>query len=166
MPFIPLYPILGPKGERWVPQHGIVPFSKMNELHAKLTRLYADNAERMRRLKVDKGAMFMGVNSHGFLYEPVFYWEDDRTAFHRRYLPAEYLQMLPEYGANPEGRALVRELRGEIQKIFASVGAVHMQVGKSYTYMEGRQPEAARALREIKKQLDPQGIMNPGALQL
>ncbi len=60
----------------------------------------------------------------------------------------------------------MRELRGEIQKIFASVGAIHMQVGKSYAYMEGRQGEAARAIRELKKQFDPQGIMNPGALQL
>ncbi len=166
MPFIPLYPILGPKGERWVPMHGIMPFSRVREFHERLTRLYADNAERMRRHKVDKGGMFLAVTTHGFLYEPVFYWEDDRTVFHKRYLPADYLQMLPEYPANPDGRALVRELRGEIQKIFATVGAVHMQVGKSYTYMEGRQGEAARALRELKKQLDPQGIMNPGALQL
>jgi FAD/FMN-containing dehydrogenase len=166
MPFIPLYPILGPKGERWVPMHGIMPFSKTGEFHARITRLYADNAERMKKAKVDKGGMFMSVNTHGFLYEPVFYWEDDRTAFHKRYLPQEYLKVLPEYPANPEGRALVRELRGEIQKIFASVGAIHMQLGKSYTYMTGRQPEAARAIRELKKQLDPQGIMNPGALQI
>jgi len=166
MPFIPLYPILGPRGERWVPQHGIMPFSKMNEFHEKLGQLYAAHAGRMQSLKVDKGAMFMAVNTHGFLYEPVFYWEDDRTVFHKRYLPQDYLQMLPEYGPNPEGRALVRELRAEIQKIFASVGAIHMQVGKSYTYMEGRQAAAARAIREIKRQLDPQGIMNPGALQL
>jgi FAD/FMN-containing dehydrogenase len=166
MPFIPLYPILGPKGERWVPMHGIMPFSKANEFHDRLTRLYADNAERMRRNKVDKGGMFMAVNTNGFLYEPVFYWEDDRTVFHKRYLPQDYLKTLPEYPANPEGRALVRELRAEIQKIFASVGAIHMQAGKSYAYMEGRQPEAARALRQVKSQLDPQGIMNPGALQL
>jgi FAD/FMN-containing dehydrogenase len=166
MPFIPLYPILGPKGERWVPMHGIMPFSKTGEFHARITRLYADNAERMKKAKVDKGGMFMSVSTHGFLYEPVFYWEDDRTAFHKRYLPREYLKMLPEYPANPEGRALVRELRGEIQKIFASVGAIHMQLGKSYAYMTGRQPEAARAIRELKKQLDPQGIMNPGALQI
>jgi hypothetical protein len=166
MPFIPLYPILGPRGERWVPMHGIMPFSATNEFHGRLQRLYELNADRMQRYKVDKGAMFMTVTTHGFLYEPVFYWEDDRTVFHRRYLPQDYLDVLPEYPANPEGRALVAELRAEIQKIFAAVGAVHMQVGKSYTYMEGRQPEAARALREIKKQLDPQGIMNPGALQL
>jgi len=166
MPFIPLYPILGPRGERWVPMHGIMPFSRMTEFHERLARLYADNAERMQRLKVDKGAMFMSVTTHGFLYEPVFYWEDDRTVFHKRYLPEDYLKMLPEYPANPDGRALVRELRGEIQKLFASVGAIHMQAGKSYAYMTGRQAEAAQALRGLKQQLDPQGIMNPGALQL
>jgi FAD/FMN-containing dehydrogenase len=166
MPFIPLYPILGPKGERWVPQHGILPFSKVGELHGKLKQLYADNAARMQAAKVDKGAMFMTVTTHGFLYEPVFYWEDDRTAFHKRYLPKEYLDMLPEYPANPEGRALVRELRGKINEIFASVGSIHMQVGKSYPYMTGRDPEAARLLRELKQSLDPRNLVNPGALQL
>jgi FAD/FMN-containing dehydrogenase len=166
MPFIPLYPILGPKGERWVPMHGIMAFSKVRGFHQQLARLYADYADRMKKHKVDKGGMFTAINTHGFLYEPVFYWEDDRTAFHRRYLPQDYLKTLPEYPANPDGRALVREMRGEIQKLFAAAGAIHMQVGKAYTYMDGRQPEAARAVRELKKLLDPQNLMNPGALQL
>ncbi len=166
MPFIPLYPILGPKGERWVPQHGIMPFSKLNEFHGRLQKLYADNAGRMRQAKVDKGTMYMTINTHAFLYEPVFYWEDDRTPFHKRFLPPEYLAVLPEYPANPEGRALVRELRQKINEVFASVGAVHMQVGKSYPYMTGRDPEAARLLRDLKKSVDPQNLMNPGALQL
>jgi FAD/FMN-containing dehydrogenase len=166
MPFIPLYPILGPKGERWVPQHGVMPFSKVGEFHARLQKLYADNAGRMQAAKVDKGAMFMTVTTHGFLYEPVFYWEDDRTAFHKRYLPSEYLAMLPEYPANPTGRALVKELRAKINEVFASVGSIHMQVGKSYPYMTGRDPQAARLLRDLKSAVDPQNLMNPGALQL
>jgi len=166
MPFIPLYPILGPKGERWVPQHGILPFSKMSGFHRSLQKLYADNAERMRKAKVDKGTMYMTINTHAFLYEPVFYWEDDRTAFHKRFLPEDYLKMLPEYPENLEGRALVRELRQKIAELFAAAGAVHMQVGKSYPYMVGRDPEAARLLRELKKSVDPQNLMNPGALQL
>ena len=166
MPFIPLYPILGPKGERWVPQHGIMPFSKMHEFHQKLQKLYADNADRMRKAKVDKGTMYMTINTHAFLYEPVFYWEDNRTSFHKRFLPPEYLAVLPEYPENLEGRALVRELRQKIAELFASVGAVHMQVGKSYPYMVGRDPEAARVLRELKQSVDPQNLMNPGALGL
>jgi len=166
MPFIPLYPILGPKGERWVPQHGLMPFSKTTEFFQKLQKLYADNAGRMRQLKVDNGAMFMTINNHVFLYEPVFYWEDSRTNFHKRYLPKEYLDTLPEYPANPDARALVRELRLKINELFASVGAVHMQVGKSYPYMLGRDPEAARLLTDLKKSVDPHNLMNPGALGL
>ncbi|MEZ5565295.1 MAG: hypothetical protein R3F24_07125 [Gammaproteobacteria bacterium] len=166
MPFIPLYPILGPKGERWVPQHGILPFSKLSEFNQKLQKLYADNAQRMQKAKVVNAAMFMTINTHAFLYEPVFYWEDSRTAFHKRYLPQEYLATLPEYGENPEGRALVRELRLEINEIFGSVGAVHMQVGKSYPYFKGRNPAAARVLRDLKASVDPQNLMNPGALGL
>jgi FAD/FMN-containing dehydrogenase len=166
MPFIPLYPILGPRGERWVPMHGIMAFSKVAGFHEQLTRLYAAYAERMKKHKVEKGGMFTAINTQGFLYEPVFYWEDDRTVFHKRYLPQDYLKTLPEYPANPEGRALVREMRGEIIKLFAASGAIHMQVGKAYPYMEGRQPEAARAMRELKKLFDPQNLMNPGALQL
>jgi D-lactate dehydrogenase (cytochrome) len=131
-----------------------------------LQKLYADNAARMQRAKVDKGTMYMTVTTHGFLYEPVFYWEDDRTAFHQRYLPQEYLDTLPRYPANPEGRALVQELREAIKQIFVSVGAVHMQIGKSYPYMQGRDAEAARVLRDLKKSLDPHNLMNPGALQL
>jgi len=166
MPFIPLYPILGPRGQRWVPMHGILPFSKLNDFHARMTKMYSEYDQRMQEHKVEKAAMFTTISTHGFLYEPVFYWEDDRTVFHKRYLPQEYLDMLPEYPANPEGRALVREMRGKIQEIFSACGATHMQVGKSYPYMHGRQAEAERVLRDVKKSLDPHNLMNPGALGL
>jgi len=166
MPFIPLYPVLGPRGQRWVPMHGILPFSKLREFHRRITQLYAEYESNMERLKVEKAAMFTSISTNGFLYEPVFYWEDDRTPFHKRYLPQEYLDTLPEYDANPEGRALVAELRQKIQEIFSDVGAVHMQVGKRYPYLLGRQEQATRILRDIKESLDPDDLMNPGALGL
>ncbi len=166
MPFIPLYPILGPRGQRWVPMHGILPFSKLQEFHRRITELHAENEEKMEQLKVEKAAMFTSISTNGFLYEPVFYWEDDRTPYHKRYLPQEYLDTLPEYEANPEGRAFVGELRGKIQDIFSDMGAVHMQVGKSYPYLSGRQAQATRILKDVKQSLDPDGLMNPGALGL
>jgi len=164
MPFIPLYPILGPRGQRWVPMHGIMPFSKLKEFHRRISEIHKANAVKMEALKVEFAAMFTSISTNGFLYEPVFYWEDDRTAYHKRYLPQEYLDVLPEYEANPEGRAFVGELRGMIQEIFIDMGAVHMQVGKSYPYLQGRQGQATQILQDVKKSLDPNGLMNPGAL--
>jgi FAD/FMN-containing dehydrogenase len=166
MPFIPLYPILGPRGQRWVPMHGILPFSKLHEFNRRIGQLHAENQAKMDQMKVEYAAMFTSISTNGFLYEPVFYWEDDRTPYHKRYLPQEYLDMLPEYPANPEGRALVGELRGKIQEIFSDMGAVHMQVGKSYPYLLGRQTQATKILKDVKQSLDPDGLMNPGALGL
>jgi hypothetical protein len=166
MPFIPLYPILGPRGQRWVPMHGILPFSKIKEFHRRINEVHDAHAEKMEALKIEKAAMFTSISTNGFLYEPVFYWEDDRTPYHKRYLPQEYLDMLPEYPANPAGRELVAELRSKIQDIFTELGAVHMQVGKSYPYLRERQGEAERLLRDLKRSLDPDGLMNPGALHL
>lgn len=164
MPFIPLYPILGPRGQRWVPMHGIMPFSRLKEFHRRISAMYAEHEAKMDSLKIEKAAMFSSISTNGFLYEPVFYWEDDRTPYHKRYLPQEYLDTLPEYEANPEGRAMVAELRKRIQDIFCDMGAIHMQVGKSYPYLRGRQPQATQALQAVKKGLDPDGLMNPGAL--
>ncbi|MGI9329212.1 MAG: FAD-binding oxidoreductase [Gammaproteobacteria bacterium] len=166
MPFIPLYPILGPRGQRWVPMHGILPFSRLRQFHDGINKVYADYAERMVQHKVEKAAMFTTISTNAMLYEPVFYWEDDRTVFHKRYLPQEYLDMLPEYPANPEGRALVKEMKAAIQDVFTATGATHMQVGKAYPYQRSRHPESARVLRELKASVDPQGLMNPGALGL
>ena len=164
MPFIPLYPILGPRGQRWVPMHGILPFSRIKEFNRRISEVHDRHAEKMASLKIEKAAMFTSISTNGFLYEPVFYWEDDRTPYHKRYLPQEYLDTLPEYPANPEGRAFVGELRAMIQDIFVDLGAVHMQVGKSYPYLRGRQDQATKILRDVKKSLDPDGLMNPGAL--
>ena len=166
MPFIPLYPILGPRGQRWVPMHGILPFSKVRDFHDRLNKLYDSYAARMEQHKVEKAAMFTSISTTAQLYEPVFYWEDDRTPYHKRYLPQDYLDMLPEYPANPDGRALVHEMKGAIQDVFCAVGATHMQIGKAYPYMRGRQAEAARIIKDIKQAIDPQGLMNPGALGL
>lgn len=166
MPFIPLYPILGPRGQRWVPMHGILPFSRVAKFHEELRRLYETYAERMLDCKVEKAGMFTTISTNGFLYEPVFYWEDDRTIFHDRYLPKDYLDSLPEYPPNLAGRELVAEMKQKIQEIFSSVGAVHMQIGKTYPYMAHRRPEASRLLKDVKHSLDPDGRMNPGGLGL
>ena len=166
MPFMPLYPILGPQGERWVPMHGLLSFSKMQEMHNRLMNLYAEKQDEMDKCSVFAGAMYMTYSTHSFLYEVALYWQDDRTIYHKLFLDQDYLDMLSTYPENKEGRALVAEIRSSIQEIYSELGAVHFQVGKSYPYQKGRQPLAADALKAIKKSLDPKNLMNPGALGL
>ncbi len=49
--------------------------------------------------------------------------------------------------------------------ILRDAGAAHFQLGKFYHYREGRDPAALATFDAIKKQLDPDGRMHPGALR-
>lgn len=166
MPFMPLYPIMGPAGERWVPLHGILAFSQVKAFHDKLAVIHTKFAAEMERLKIHSAAMFTTIGTTGFLYEPVLYWQDVRHLYHERYLPQDFLAMLPKYDANPDARKCVEEIRNAIREAFAQCGAVHMQVGKSYPYMKDRDPRNAEMLKAIKALLDPKRLMNPGSLGL
>lgn len=166
MPFMPLFNVRGPKGERWVPVHGILPFSRALAFHEELTAYFARNAERMRRVHLDHGAMFMTIGTNAFLYEPAFYWHDATTINHERLVPAEHLKSLPRYEPNPEGRALMHEVKHALADLFQKHGAAHLQIGKFYPYMHGRDPPTAELIREIKGVVDPRRRLNPGALGL
>jgi hypothetical protein len=72
-PFKPLYNVRGPRGEPWVPVHGILPFSRVEAFRKELLAYYERHADAMPRFKIRYGAMFMTVSTNAFLYEPVFY---------------------------------------------------------------------------------------------
>jgi FAD/FMN-containing dehydrogenase len=166
MPFAPLYNVMGPRGERWVPVHGILPFSRVSAFHRDLAAYYEANAARMQQHKVTRGAMFMTVGTNGFVYEPVFYWQDARNACHERLVPADYLKTLPAYDANPAGRELVHEMKAGIVDLFHRHGAAHLQVGKLYPYLRGREAPTVKLVQDVKRSLDPRRRMNPGSLGL
>lgn len=165
-PFPPLNHILGPKGERWVPVHGILPFSRVAAFRADLEALYERHATDMARNKILAAAMFSTIATHGFLYELAFYWEDERTVFHDRILEPDAARTLPRYPANPEAAALMRQLKAECVALYAKHGAAHLQVGRLYPVTEAMNPVTRKLMGAVKTQLDTTGSMNPGALGL
>jgi glycolate oxidase len=165
-PFMELLPILGPNGERWKPTHGIIPFSKLQKHHQDFEALLDEYRERMAAVRVQLTRMLMFFSTNGFIYEPTFLWEDSRSIYHEKVYPAALLPGVPQHPDNPEGRALVSEIKGRILRLCVENGASHMQIGKDYPYLETRKPEVAGMIRSLKGLLDPAGIMNPGALGL
>jgi glycolate oxidase len=165
-PFMELLPILGPNGERWKPTHGIIPFSRLLKHHADFEALLDEYRERMTAARVQLTRMLMFFSTNGFIYEPTFLWEDARSIYHEKVYPAALLPNVPVHADNPEGRALVAEIKQRILDLCVQNGACHMQIGKDYPYLETRKPEMAALIRTLKKTLDPSGLMNPGALGL
>ena len=165
-PFMPLLPILGPNGERWKPTHGIIPFSNLLKHHADFEAMLDEYRPRMEEHGVQLTRMLMFFSTNAFIYEPTFLWRDSQTVYHKAVYPQALLPDVPVHEDNPEGRALVKEIKGRIQEICTSNGACHMQIGKDYPFLKTRKPETAGLIRQLKKVLDPAGLMNPGALGL
>jgi FAD/FMN-containing dehydrogenase len=165
-PFQPLHNMLGPAGERWVPLHGLLPHSRVPAFHEELTAYIGAQRATMAANRVHLGAMFSCIGASTFLYEPALYWQDRRTVFHERMMDPEYLGRLPTYAANPEGARVVEAVRTGLVRLMHAHGAGHFQIGKLYPYLDGRDAGAVALLRAIKRELDPDNRLNPGALGL
>lgn len=166
MPFAPFDNILGPRGERWAPMHAVLPHQAAVPFHNAMNALYEARETLLASHGIIHGAMFMAVSTHAFVYEPAFYWPDARTAYHERMLPEAAGEALPRYPRAPAAAAAVAAMRGEVLELMTAHGAAHLQVGKVYPYLPGRNPAAVALLRAVKAELDPAGILNPGALGL
>jgi D-lactate dehydrogenase (cytochrome) len=166
MPFAPLTNILGPKGERWVPLHGILSHDQVVPFHDAFTHFLADQQEQMTAHGLIVGTMFSSVGSTGFLYEIAIYWPDAQTRYHAATLDAETRAVLPTYPESAANRAYVDAFKSALIELFAEFGAAHFQIGRAYPYLNRLDPAQAALLRAIKTQLDPRGLMNPGVLGL
>ena len=76
------------------------------------------------------------------------------------------LARLHEPAGDPAARALVHEIRRQLVDLFVAHGAASNQIGKTYPYLSVLRPESRALLEGMKRQLDPGGALNPGALEL
>ena len=165
MPFTPPNSMLGPAGERWVPVHGIFPHSAAQSAFTAIQQFFASKRALLDQQQIRIGYLCTTVAQQAVLIEPVFYWNDAHTEYHKRVVEADYLKKCGEPAANPSATAAVGALKAETASLMRSLGGTHFQLGKFYTYREGRNPAALALFDAIKKHLDPNGLMNPGVLK-
>jgi FAD/FMN-containing dehydrogenase len=69
-------------------------------------------------------------------------------------------------GGDPRARQVALELRRELARHLGRRGAIHNQVGKYYPFRELLDPVSWEALAAVKQLLDPDHLVNAGALGL
>ncbi len=165
MPFTEPNSMLGPAGERWVPVHAIFPHSVAQHAFSELQAFFISKRPILDKHQIRIGYLCTTVAQQGYLIEPVFYWQDSHTAYHKRMVEADYLKKCGEPGPSPEATAAVSILKVETAQLMRTLGGTHFQIGKFYSYRDGRNPAALALFDAIKKQLDPKNLMNPGVLK-
>ena len=165
-PFGPLNNVIGPDGERWVPVHGIVPHSRAVAAMDAIMKLLDDEAGRLKEHRIGVGHLLATVRTNSTVLEPVFFWPDALEEIHRRTVEPQHLRRVGGFPENLPARAAVHEIRAALIRLFSDLGAAHLQLGKSYLYREGLRAANWKLISDLKRQLDPNGRLNPGALGL
>lgn len=165
-PFPPPIMMLGPHGDRWVPMHGILPHS-LHETILNDIDVYMDSQEDV----IEKFGLVWGqvsnlIGQSRVLVEVNLYWKDRRTDMIESYLDEEYLESKETFDHDPEAWAAVGKLRQGLANLFRQRGGTHMQIGRSYPFLESRLDNTADLIRSIKAKVDPDNRINPGALGL
>jgi FAD/FMN-containing dehydrogenase len=165
-PFLPPNDILGPKGQRWAPSHGIAPHSRIIALTDDLHRFFQDRADLLEAHGVEWGYVTFAVSTSAILLEPMLYWPGAREPYHERMIQPAHLAKLPRLPPAPETAEVVRQLRADLNAFWLAHGCAHLQIGKTYRYLEDRQASTRALLEGFKALVDPRGLVNPGALGL
>jgi glycolate oxidase len=158
--------ILGSAGERWATSHGLCPHSRAPQVIAAFEAHLVEHAEAIAEHRLDVALILFAVGPNTLCVEPLFYWPDARLPSHGRLMQPDFLAKVPEQPPNPAATRAMDRLRHGLVEKFVRLGCVHQQVGKYYPYRDSRDPASYSVLRAIKASLDPQGLMNPGALGL
>lgn len=163
----PDLPLTHMDGRRMLPVHGILPLSAMTDYTAAYFDMMTGYEQAMSGANVTVADIFTLINSNSLLCEPVFYWPDSHSSYQREMSSDVWTQNWPKDAAdNLAARALVAEIKTAMINLLYSHGAAHIQIGKQYPFMRGRDAANIDFLKAIKAQLDPDNIINPGALGL
>lgn len=164
-PFGPVRGMLGLNGERWVPIHGVFPLSDAQKVVDANEAYFASKKACMEEHGIVYSVMSMTVGNEFFL-EPAFYWLDEITPLHAVSVGQDTVKPWLSRQANITSRNAVIELRRGCQELYANLGGASWQVARDYPFETILSPETWSLAKDIKKALDPRGLMNPGSLGL
>ncbi len=155
--------LTGPKGELWIPLHGLFPPSKAKAA-TDVTLAFLDEHAALMAEHGIQYSLLTAANGKDFLFEPSFYWSDALGQFRLEKLTPERAEKLRDVPDNLPVREIALRLRRELTTRLDELGAIHLQIGKWYEYGRWLHDDSMDLLRTVKRGLDPMSLLNPGAL--
>jgi FAD/FMN-containing dehydrogenase len=163
--FPPPTMLIGPGARRWVPVHAIVPHSQCLAALDAIDRTMNEARVEIARHDIVWGRSALLIGNGLVLIEPTLYWPDARTPMIDTQLGA-HLPAGARLPPNPEARRVVAGLRAALIRACQPFRAAHLQIGRLFPYLPAQDARARGLIQAIKRELDPSGLMNPGALGL
>ena len=155
---------VGLEGERWLPVHGIFPFSKVGTVVHRVEQFFAEQRDTLAAHDIKHSFIVSAVSSSHWLIEPMFYWRDELTPLHLAHLSPRNRERFGGAAGNAAAREVVFAVRRRLVALFADLGALHLQLGKVYDFADRVDPGAYELATAVKDTLDPQRRLNPGNL--
>ena len=156
--------MIGPSGERWAPVHAVIPHSGAVKLMTAIENLFVRNAVDITKHDIGIGYLLTTVGASAVVIEPVFFWPDELMEFHKRNIEKSHLRKINGFAQNLEARECVVNLRKQLKELCLAHSATHFQIGKTYLYHEGMEPDSLALVKAVKQHMDKDNKLNPGAL--
>lgn len=155
---------LDAKGRKQIWTHGVFPLGQVADAYNGFMTVLKDHFDDMAALDIDASLSF-ACAGHAMMVEPVLYWRGQTSALHHTGMTqTENPEPEDENAKRRDQR--VRKIRDAFATMMDDMGAAHMQYGRFYAYASATDDETVSFLREIKRAVDPDSLINPGALGL
>ena len=161
-PFPEVSGLLTPTGKRINWLHTVVPNSRAVECFNETEAVYHRHKAEIDRFEINWGYFLTTNGPSGVGIETLINWADAPLPIHRHYMAASGAYATKP--ANLEARQAVANIAKDIIRRWSEIGAVHLQIGKKYPYIETREPATRFLLEQFKTLVDPKGLFNPGNL--
>ncbi len=168
MPFYPVERLIvgAYRENNTFPSNRITSLSRAHELYDCALAFFAENKDFMQQHGLRHTIIFMCVHNNNFGIEPIIFWRDSMSPLRSAILTSTRRDELMAIEDDPETRAAAIDLRARLRdRLSSRIPGAHYQIGKYYHYMQDLRDERCRnSIIQMKKTLDPKGLLNPGGL--